>query len=56
MRKVYIEVKVRIIVDMCDDITVADTMDNMEHDFVSGLEGATVMDTEIRDYDIQDSK
>jgi len=56
-RKVYIDVKVRLIVQVDEGIEVSEVMDNMDYDFIPRPDaGATVVDMEIEDYEITDSK
>lgn len=56
MRKVYVEVKVRIIMNMDEGTLVDDVISEMHYDFISNTDGADIVDTEIRDYEIKDSK
>lgn len=56
MRKVYIKVEVRLIVNMDDGIQVSDLIENMDYDMTSQTEGADITETEIRDYEVMDSK
>jgi len=50
---VILEVKVRLIIDT--DIYISEVMEVINYSFNSG-EGFDVLDTEILDYDITDSK
>lgn len=56
MKKIYVNVNVRLIINANDDVDVTDVLDNMDYDFSSETDGAEIVDTEIIDYDIQDSK
>lgn len=55
-RKVYIDVKVRIIVQADDGIEIDDVISDMDYEFTSQTDGAEVVDTEIRETNITDSK
>jgi hypothetical protein len=58
-RKVYVEVKVRLIVRMDDDENapeVGDVISEMDYGFTSQTEGADIEETEITDYLVTDSK
>lgn len=55
-RKVYVNVTTRLIIVMEDDVDITDVISEMDYDFRSGTENATVLDTELRDFDITDSK
>lgn len=56
MRKVYVEVKSRIIISMDDGVEVDDVISEMDYDFISQTDGADIVETEIRDYEVTDSK
>ena len=56
MRKVYVEVKVKLILNMDDGIEVDDVINEMEYDFNSNTEGADVHDSTIEDFEVTDSK
>jgi hypothetical protein len=55
-RKVYVEVKTRIIMDMDEGIEVGEVISEMDYSFYSQTDGVDFIDTEIRDYEIKDSK
>lgn len=55
-RKVYIEVKTRIIIDMDEGIEVAEVVSEMDYNFASTTTGAVVVDTEITSHKVLDSK
>lgn len=56
-RKVYVEVKTRLIIETDDEgIDVSEVVSEMEYDFASTTSGARIIDTEIQDYDVLDSK
>ena len=56
MRKVYVEVKARIIMNMDDGVEVDDVICNMDYHFTPNTEGVDFVDEEIRDYEVTDSK
>lgn len=54
-RKVYLEVNVKVILNIYDDLEVSKAMEEIDYSFDSG-NGFDVEDTEILDYEITDSK
>jgi hypothetical protein len=56
MRKVYVEVKTRLIIQADEDTEIADVISEMDYDFTSQTDGADIVDTEIRDFEVTDSK
>jgi hypothetical protein len=56
MRKVYINVMCRIIINADEGIAVSDIMDELDYSFISTNDGADVVDTEMLDYEVVDSK
>ena len=56
MRKVYIDVKVRLIIEMDEGIEVNEVMQELDYDFTSKTDGATVIDTEFDEFEVTDSK
>ena len=57
MKKVYVEVTTRLIINMDEDETVDEVMENMDYEFTtSPNSGADVVDTEIRDWEVKDAK
>ena len=56
MRKVYVEVKLRLIVTMDEGINLDDVMNDMEYDFTSCTLDAAIDDTELEDWEVTDSK
>lgn len=55
-RKVYVEVKTRLIINVDENISIKDVIDDMNYNFISQTEGADIEDTEIQDYEVTDSK
>lgn len=55
-RKVYVEVKVRLIIRMDEGVAVEDVIGDCDYSFISHTPGADIEDMEIRDIEVQDSK
>ena len=55
-RKVYLIVKTRLILDIEEGESVSGVMENMDYGFCPDPDQATLVDEEIRDWEIQDSK
>jgi len=55
-RKVYVEVKVKLIIDMDEGIEVGDIVNELDYTFKDTTGTATIIDTEILDYEVTDSK
>lgn len=55
-RKVYVIVKTRIIMQMDEGIEIDEVINEMDYDYFSNTEGVDFVDTEIRDFEVKDSK
>lgn len=55
MRKVYVDIKAQVIIEMDDGIEVGEVISNMQEPTFD-CDGATVVDFEIRDYEVTNSK
>ena len=55
MRKVYVVVTVRLIIQQEDGVDTTEVLQEMEYDFKSITEGAEIIDDEIRDWNVEDS-
>jgi len=55
-RKVYVRVITRLIIDMDEGIEVDEVLENMDYDFTSSTDGAEIVDTEIMEWEVTDSK
>lgn len=55
-RKVYVEVTTRLIINMDEGIEVQEVISEMDYNFTSQTDGADIIDTEIRDHEVKDSK
>ena len=56
MRKVVVEIKIKAIINVDDDIEISEIIDELDYDFTDTTTKATIEDTEIIDYEIIDSK
>lgn len=57
MRKVTVELKVTLTINMDEGLEVADVINEMEYDFTANNEGAAdIEDMNITDYEVTDSK
>jgi len=56
MRKVYVEAKVRLIINMEEGVDVGDVVNEADYSFESTTEGAAIEDTEILSFEVTDSK
>jgi hypothetical protein len=55
-RRVYVEVKVKLIMDVEEGVSIDHIISDMDYDFSFEGEEATINETEIVDYNIMDSK
>ena len=55
-RKVYIELKVRVIATIDEGTEVGEVVDELDYGFTDSTGKATIEDTEILDYEVTDSK
>ena len=56
MRKVYVELKVKMILNQDEGVETSEILDEMNYNFQDTTGKADIIDTEILDYDIKDSK
>lgn len=56
MRKVYVNVTTRLIINMDEGVEVSDVISEMDYNFTSKTDGADIVDTEILDHEVKDSK
>jgi hypothetical protein len=56
MRKVFVEVKVKLVLNMDEGVEVTEVLENMDYNFDSSTDGADIADTEIMEWDVKDSK
>lgn len=55
-RKVYVKVETRLIIRMSEDVAISDVINEMQYEFDSQTDGATIEDSEITDWEVIDSK
>lgn len=56
MRKAYVVIKTRVIVELEDNVQLDDVITNMDYSFASPIEGAYIADTSLVEYELQDVK
>jgi len=56
MRKVYVNVTIKLIINVDEDIEIQEVLDNMFCKFEDTTTKAEIEDSEIIDYEIEDSK
>ena len=56
MRKIYVNVITRLIIQANEGVDIDDVLSEMDYDFTSTTEGAEIIDTEITDQEVTDSK
>lgn len=54
-RKVYLKIEVSVILSVDDDMEIDKVIEEIDYSFNSG-EGFDVLDTQLRDYEVTDSK
>ena len=55
-RKVYVEVKTRLIINADEGVDISEVIQEMNYDFTSQTNGVDIEDTEILDFEVTDSK
>ena len=55
-RKVYVNVSVRLIIEVEEGIEIDEVISEMDYNFTSNTDDADITDTEIREHEIVDSK
>jgi|GEM_PF-2075977 len=55
-RKVYVNVTTRLVIEMDDGVELSDVINAMCYDFTPSWDTAEVVDSEITDYEVIDSK
>jgi hypothetical protein len=56
MRKVYVNLNVKLIMNLEEGVSVNDAISEMEYDFNLDSDHGDMIDTEIMDYEVEDSK
>lgn len=55
-RKMYVIVSTRLIIEAEENVTLDDIISDMDYNFISQTDGAEIVDTEIREYNLENSK
>jgi hypothetical protein len=55
-RRVVVEVKVNLIIDVEEGVAIDNVINNMNYSFTHSDEQATIIDTEIVDFNVMDSR
>lgn len=55
-RKVYVTVKTRLIIEMEEGVEVSEVIQEMDYNFTSQTDNAEIVETEITDHEVTDSK
>ena len=56
MRKVTVELKVKMLIDADEGKEISEVMDEMDYEFIYAEPGADIMDSDIVDYEVLDSR
>jgi len=56
MRKVTVEVKVKLVINADEGVEIAEILDEMDYNFDDTTGKADIEDAEILDYNVKDSK
>lgn len=56
MRRVHVNVTVRLILDMEEGKEVSETIQEMDYNFQSNTKGVEILDTEIVEHEVKDSR
>ena len=56
MRTVTVKVEVGITMKVDEGVEIGEVIDEMEYDFTDTTTKATIEDTQIRDYEVEDSR
>lgn len=56
MRKVTVELKVKLLINADEGKEISDVIDEMGYNFVYSEPGAEIIDSEIEDYEVTDSR
>ena len=55
-RKVYVNVTTRLIISLDEDTEVSEVIENLDYNFDSQTDTADILDTEILEHEVIDSK
>jgi len=56
MRKVYVDVSVRLVINIDEGVDIGDVINEMEYSFSDTTTNADIVDTEITGFEVTDSK
>ena len=56
MRKVIVEVTVKLVIEMNKGVEVSEVIQEMDYDFTSTVDGTEITDMEILEHEVTDSK
>ena len=56
MRKVVVEIKTKVIMTVDENVEISEIINELDYEFSDTTTKATVIDTEIIDYEVIDSK
>jgi hypothetical protein len=55
-RKVYVTVKTKLIIEVEEGIEIDQVISDMDYSFISNTDDADIIDTEILEHEVTDSK
>ena len=56
MRKVTVELKVKMLIHADEETDISDVINEMGYEFIYSEPGAEIVDSEIEDYEVKDSR
>jgi len=56
MRKVFVEVKVKLVINQNEDVETSEILDELEYEFTDTTGKVDIFDATIEDYEVVDSK
>lgn len=56
MRKVTVELTVKLEIHTEEDVDISEVIQEMDYDFISQTDNAEIMATQIRDFEVKDSR
>ena len=56
MRKITVELKVKLLIHADDKADILDVLDDMDYEFTCDATDSEIVDTQIEDYEIKDSR
>ncbi len=55
-RKVHLDLKVHLLIDVDEDIEISEVVDELDYDFIDTTGKATVVDSSIKGHEVTDSR